>query len=374
MNAKRIGILASAFAAANLLAAGEVPAGEANRWDAQSATRYMDERATAWFDFRSADRGQGADKVSCLSCHTLLPYALARPALHRLAREPRPAAFNERVLGQVKERVAHWDQLDTPRYKLFYDFSEEKKAESWGTEAVLNALVLARDDRERGLREPSPLTKVAFRRLWQTQCSDGPSKGSWNWLNFGLEPWESDGGRYYGTALAAVAVGTAPGYAAGKDDAKLRDGVERLRAYLRAHLGEQSLHNRLFALWASSVLPGLLTANEQKQIVDEVLAKQEAGAWSLASLGFKATGKDAARDAEPDGYATGLALHVLQLAGLKKDNASIAKGLDWLRAHQEKTGAWASRSVNKRRNPATHEGRFMSDAATAFAVLALDHP
>jgi hypothetical protein len=31
-------------------------------------------------------------------------------------------------------------------------------------------------------------------------------------------------------------------------------------------------------------------------------------------------------------------------------------------------------SINKRRNPETQAGKFMSDAATAFAILALDHP
>ncbi len=36
-------------------------------------------------------------------------------------------------------------------------------------------------------------------------------------------------------------------------------------------------------------------------------------------------------------------------------------------------GAWRGVSVNKKRDPASHSGKFMSDAATAYAVLALSH-
>jgi len=34
---------------------------------------------------------------------------------------------------------------------------------------------------------------------------------------------------------------------------------------------------------------------------------------------------------------------------------------------------WQGVSVNKKRDPASHPGKFMSDAATAYAVLALSH-
>jgi hypothetical protein len=56
-----------------------------------------------------------------------------------------------------------------------------------------------------------------------------------------------------------------------------------------------------------------------------------------------------------------------------KDDVKIAKGLDWLKSHQTTTGAWRTVSVNKKRDPNSHSGKFMSDAATAFAVLALSH-
>ena len=58
---------------------------------------------------------------------------------------------------------------------------------------------------------------------------------------------------------------------------------------------------------------------------------------------------------------------------MPKDDVKIVKGLDWLKSNQSATGAWQSISVNKKRDPTSHSGKFMSDAATAFAVLALSH-
>ena len=50
----------------------------------------------------------------------------------------------------------------------------------------------------------------------------------------------------------------------------------------------------------------------------------------------------------------------------------IARGLEWLVRHQEPaTGRWTASSLNKQRDPASDAGKFMSDAATAYAVMAL---
>ena len=58
---------------------------------------------------------------------------------------------------------------------------------------------------------------------------------------------------------------------------------------------------------------------------------------------------------------------------MPKGDVNIAKGLAWLESNQSAMGAWEGVSVNKKRDPASHPGKFMSDAATAFAVLALSH-
>jgi hypothetical protein len=48
------------------------------------------------------------------------------------------------------------------------------------------------------------------------------------------------------------------------------------------------------------------------------------------------------------------------------------RGLKWLEDHQGKDGDWYAASLNKKRDPKSDVGRFMSDAATGYAVLALE--
>lgn len=348
----------------------EEPAG----WKKGAAEKYLDERAKTWFAFAGAGRGEGETKVSCVSCHTLLPYALGRPALRKLTGAARPTEYETKLLAQAKMRVEHWGEIDSPKFRLFYDFNEDKKKESWGTEAILNAVLFAFDDRYEGRKAPSDTTRRAFANLWQVQRSDGEQRGTWDWLNFGLEPWESGGARYYGAALAAVAVGTAPGYYTPGADAELDKKVGLLRDHLKDHRAGQNLFNRAWLLWASTVLDGLLAPGERKALIAELLeAQREDGGWRLASLGAYVRGDGAPQDTTSDGYATGLVLHVLQTAGVPKDDPKVARGLSWLRANQGPTGAWPGSSVNKKRDPATHVGQFMSDAGTAYAVLALSH-
>ncbi len=76
-------------------------------------------------------------------------------------------------------------------------------------------------------------------------------------------------------------------------------------------------------------------------------------------------------DVESDGYGTGLMVIALQQSGEASAKNAIARGLSWLEHHQDSSGAWLSTSMNKKRDPASDAGRFMSDAATAYSVMAL---
>jgi squalene-hopene/tetraprenyl-beta-curcumene cyclase len=347
-------------------------AAEPAAWDKAAAAKYLDGRATYWFEWNGADRGQGATKTSCISCHTMLPFALGRPVLRRISGAAQPTALEARLIEQTKRRVANWDNLDSPPWRLFYDSNERKKQEARGTEAVLNALVLATDDRTHGRASASDSTKQALANLWKTQVRQGDDKGSWSWLNFGLEPWESGAAPYFGAVLAAVAVGTAPGYYVPGSDADADRGVELLRSYMQDRLPRQNLFNQAWALWASSKLPKLLPDDSRQHIIDLLLKAQQAdGGWRLAALGAFRRGDGTAQDTTSDGYATGLVLHALRTAGVPKEDARVARGLAWLRTHQAPTGEWRTSSLNRKRDPASHAGRFMSDAATGFAILAL---
>ncbi len=348
--------------------------GEAPAWNRQAAANYLDTRALTWLNFERAHRGQEATRTSCVSCHTILPIMLARPALGKRPNGSATIDFRSKLLAQRVTRVNNWANLDTPAFQLLYDSNDAKKKESRGTEAILNALILGFNDRYQGLKSPSATTKKAFANLWEIQIAKGSRKGSWDWLNFGTEPWESDGAGYYGAAMAAIGIGTAPGYYSKGADAIVDAKVKLLGDYLENNLAAQNLFNQIWTLWASSVVDGILSTTERQQIRADLFAKQRPdGGWSLSSLGHFSRKDGTPEEAGSDGYATGLILHVLQVAGIPHDESKAAKGLAWLRAHQQSDGSWQASSLNKKRDPESHIGKFMTDAATSFAVLALSH-
>jgi squalene-hopene/tetraprenyl-beta-curcumene cyclase len=358
--------LQNAIALILVLVAGPMAraGGESQGWKPEEAGKYLDASQNVWFGY-----------AKCVSCHSGLPYALSRSALREVVGAKTPTGPEAKLLAQVRRRVANWKQLDTEAFGLYYDANDDLKKQSWGTEAVFNAVILAFDDRSQGRSKPSEATKLAFVNLWQTQVQAGDNRGTWDWLDFNEAPWGNAEARYFGAALAALAVGTAPGYYTPGADADADAKVTLLRGYLKGRLWKQNLHHRAWGLWAATTVEGILTKAEQRQIIDQLLDKQQAdGGWSLPALGTWVRNDRTAQETSSDGYATGLVLHVLQTAGVPKDHGKVAKGLAWLKRNQAATGAWRSVSLVKKRDPASHTGKFMSDAATAFAVLALSDP
>jgi squalene-hopene/tetraprenyl-beta-curcumene cyclase len=130
-------------------------------------------------------------------------------------------------------------------------------------------------------------------------------------------------------------------------------------------------------LWASTKIPELLTPAQQKAIVDEALAKQRAdGGFSLSTfVGAWKRHDNTPLETASDGYATGLVVFALEQAGIPRDRPELKRALAWLAQNQDKTeGRWLAYSLNKQRDLSTDVGKFMSDAATAYAVLALQGP
>lgn len=356
----------------------------ASGWDREGAARYLDERMDVWFANAKKLR-TGQAQTACVSCHTTVPYALARPALRRAMQAPTATPQEMRIIEETTRRVESYGA-----HQPLYDHNESKKTESRGTEAVLNALILASAAAAQSRREPGGPTQQAFKWLWETQRPDG----AWDWLDFGLEPFETVDGAYYGATLAALAIGIAPG-SSRSHAAETRAGIEKLRGYLKEKYAAQSLFNRAWLLLAATRLNDLLTRAQRKALIAEIQGRQrDDGGWALDSLGawrwsktagpFRAPGTlDASLLAKSDGFATGLIVYTLRQAGFPVGHPAVSRGLQWLRTNQSRVQvnqhdwpAWRAHSLNYDREHGAEKGEpwrrmFMSDSATAFAALAL---
>ena len=303
-----------------------------------------------------------------------VPHRAARPALGKKLGETVASELEKRLIVNLTKRVDNWEKIvaentaDKDPFRPFY--GGQRKPSALGTEAVLNALALVNHDTgwaKGALSEPA---RKALANLWGQQQKDG----AWLWLDFGLRPWETDA-PYYGASLAALAVGLA-----GKDyyyQEDVKPKVAALKGYLVSQYAHQRLHHRMVALWASSKLPGILAAQDRENLIDEILSPGGRRRLEFSGAG-PIRGQERRMDvtrchaqgAVSDGYATGLAVLALKSSGLTVNDGRVKKGVAWLGAEQ-KDGTWPATYLNKNRDPATDVGKFMRDAATAFAVLAL---
>jgi squalene-hopene/tetraprenyl-beta-curcumene cyclase len=352
--------LVAALSANHPRAAADPPAA----WNRKAAAAYLDQRATWWTTWPNAQRDHG---TFCVSCHTALPFALARPSLRHALGETAPSAPESALLANVTKRVTMWRDVEP-----FYPDQTRgvpKTSESRATEAILNAVILSRRDAAAGAL--SAEGRTALDNVWALQMKTGEQTGAWTWLQFHNEPWEGDSSPFHGATLAAIAIHSAPGgYAVAPE---LAERVKALHEYLRKNNEKQPLLSRAMLLWASASSSAILTRDEQSAIADALLRAQQAdGGWSTALLGSWKRADGTALDTRSDGYATGLVSLALESIADARAHAAVARALAWLGAHQDPaTGAWLAVSLNKQRDPASDAGRFMSDAATAYAVLAL---
>lgn len=322
-----------------------------SEWDPEKAGRKLDERAALW---ESHPKTRRSHETSCISCHTGTPYLLARPALRRPLGEKDLAPPERALLDDVATRVTKWSEAEP-----WYSHTEAKIRESRGTEAILNALVLSYRERAEPSAETGALRRMALANLWSEQRGDG----GFDWLHFDLAPWETDESDFFGSCLAAVA--SSPSEVASPDTT---EPFARLAAYLRSAPRSMNLHSRLGLLWAEASHPGLVDPEARKDLLKGVLAAQgKDGGFALSDLGpWKR------KSGRADAYATGLAVHVLRELGDPAARSAVEHGLSWLVSNQDDSGGWTAESVNRDRSgeePFT--AGFMSDAATAFAVLAL---
>src|SRR5215472_12678021 len=128
-------------------------------WNPQAAAAYLDGRATSWTTWPNAKRDHG---TFCISCHTTLPYAIARPALRGLLGESGPSAAETKILDNLLTRARGYREMEP-----FYPDQTRgipKTSESRAIEAVMNALVLSRRDARTG--HLTDETRTAFDVMW----------------------------------------------------------------------------------------------------------------------------------------------------------------------------------------------------------------
>jgi hypothetical protein len=349
-------------------------------WSPKEAADYLDRREVWWQEWPSAKLDHG---TICVSCHTVLPYSLTRRSLGVELHEAEMPAPQKILMQNVEKRVASWSEM-VPFYSDAND-GPGKTAQSHATEAVVNAVILANYDAQNGhLR---PVTRTAFEEAWALQEMAGDDAGGWKWQDFGLAPWESASSGYQGATWLMLAVENAPdGYA---KEPQVQERLERLRQYLRRRYAEQPLVNQLYVLWLSTQASEVLTASDRTSLLEKVQSLQlPDGGWSLVTLDprsgmgsnqwnrlrdqFKEQLKNIVNPLESDGYATGLVAVVLEESGKNREDQSLSRALDWLEKHQGSDGSWRTYSLNGHPDPQSNLGLFMSDAATAYAVMALE--
>jgi squalene-hopene/tetraprenyl-beta-curcumene cyclase len=334
-------------------------------WNQPAAAHFLDARELWWQAWPRTQKDHG---TLCISCHTVVPYAMVRPALSRDLGDAALTPPEQIMLGSVEKRVTQWSDM-TPFY-LDAKYGAGKTAESHATEAVLNAVILASYDAAQDrLRQ---VTRTAFDHAWELQESSGPLAGAWKWQDFHLGPWESTESGYQGAALLYLEALNLPGEFAREPGTQPH--LAALRDYLRRNYAAQPLLNQLYILWASAKDPALLTRSERQSLFATLHAQRQSdGGFRLASLDPRNRLDHTPQASASDGYATGLVSLALEANHTSLRDPTLAAALDWLTHHQQPDGSWIAASLNKQRDPASDPALFMTDAATAYAALALEH-
>jgi squalene-hopene/tetraprenyl-beta-curcumene cyclase len=297
----------------------------AKEFSLEKGRKFMDDVSLQWQRQRK-----------CVTCHTNFSYLVTGGSY----------AGDRAAFGAIRKYV---EELVADRW--------ESKGPRWDAEVVVAAMGLAVSDAEGG-GKLHPLTRKALDRMWTVQKPNG----GWDWLKCGWPPMESDD--YYGATIALLATGRAPENYASTPAAQ--EGVKKVREYLSKN-APPSLHHKGMLFWASKHVDGLMTSEEQKKTVDDLLSLQRPdGGWAVASfLPWKRADGKEQDAASSDGYGTGYVIHLARLGGVPASDERIAKGIAWLKANQRQSGRWFTRSLNK-------DGRsFLTHAGTAFALSAL---
>lgn len=308
----------------------------------KAALDYLDQGALAW---------NGSRK--CVTCHTNGTYMSIRPALTPWAGPPN-ADLRKFFITSLQALAAK------PR--------EELLKSTVPAQVIYIAAGLAEWD-ARVTKQLSPETEQALVLMFGLQLDTG----TWGALDC-WPPFESSA--FQEATVAAMAVGTAPGWLANLKDEKLRVGVDRLRSYLRTQPPAQD-YDKALLLWASARLPGVLDEAKKQDLIEMVSRHQRPdGGWSVRTFAApeqwgrgnraeKLKGEPEFQNPPSDGHQTGLAIILLREAGVPADDARLQRGVQWIRNNQRVSGRWWTRSLN------TEKWHFITYSGTAYPLLAL---
>ena len=303
----------------------------ADEFSAEKAAQYLDRSALNWQKTKN-----------CATCHTNLFYMISRPSLSKIL----PDSGEVRSFYEDYRKVRWQKNLPTV-------------ADGFWPIVVGTGLTM------NDLQTTGTLSKVSREVLdimWTVQREDG----GWNWPHCDYAPMEIDD--HYGVTVAALTVGIAADNYAQSPQAQA--GLEKLRGYLKNN-PPMSLHHRAMLAWCSVRIQGILTDEQRKQTLDELLSLQlEDGGWSTS--GFLTDWKGLARDdGKPldtktsDGYGTGLVIVIARELGIPAGDERLQRGIKWIYANQRKSGKWFTKS------PVNDAGNLISNVGSAYVVLAL---
>ena len=161
-----------------------------------------------------------------------------------------------------------------------------------------------------------------------------------NWYDCNLPPMEDDD--YYGTALAATAVGHAPGDYKSTDAAKI--GIEKSAATSAPARPQSSPPGAIaVGLHGNRRADGHQRARKNGRRPAGKAAPD--GGWSLTSLGrFSAATAGSTRKRSRRRLRHRVRVYVLRQSGMPADAEPIRRGIGWLKTHQRASGRWYTRS------------------------------
>lgn len=317
----------------------------------EAAAKYLDDGAVAWIN-----------SYRCIACHTSGTYMAERPGLTK-------------TLGPPKQELLDYyiDAVNT---------QSTSKGDFW---FVWRALGLAEWDKHvEG--KLSNHTAAALKEMFSRQQDDG----TWDMAQRRIQIPHVISGLEL-AVQAARAVAAAPGWLENLEDQELRQGVERLKTYLREQEPRNDYELALL-LRVDTRLPGVVMAENRDKAIAMLRRQQLAdGGWSTRRMSAPNNwsprldprlvrtleNKPDSDNPGSDAYMTGLAIVLLRESGVPAGDEQIQRGIAWLKRNQRQSGRWWLESLTfPARKPGDTPGdkrrHFTTYIATAQAMRALD--